>query len=202
MLYATVASLRAYLDQVDVTAATDEVLAAILGRASATVRTTLRSLLADPTFDFADEYAAASTRIITAYGGHVLPIPPHLAGSVTEVEYEAGTNPTTWTAIADEWYEQGDGSLYRPYGWGIPYRRPLAIRYQVTARWGYGPVPDEIEQVTLELAVNMWRSKDKGGFTDVVGVEGRGSIRAVAHLTSGQKAVLEAWAAPIRGLAL
>ena len=72
----------------------------------------------------------------------------------------------------------------------------------MTARWGYGPAPDEIEQVTLELAVNMWRSKDKGGFTDVVGVEGQGSIRAVAHLTSGQKAVLEAWAAPIRGLAI
>jgi hypothetical protein len=198
MDYATAASLRAYLDQVEVTTATDELLGDILTRASATVRTSLRSLLADAGFDFAADYAAASTSIVTAYGGVVLLLPPHLAASVTQVEYVLTTNPTTWAALTDEWYEQQDGSLYRDYGWGYGYH-PSGARYRVTARWGYGPVPSEIEQVTLELAVNIWRSRDKGGFTDVVGVEGQGSIRAVAHLTSGQRAVLEAWASPLRG---
>lgn len=201
MDYATVESLRAYLDHVEVSTATDEVLGDIVTRASATVRTSLRSLLADPSFDFADAYAAASTTIVTAYGGMVLLLPPHLAGSVSEVEYVVTTNPTTWAALTDEWYEQQDGSLYRPYGWGYGYH-PTGVRYRVTARWGYGPVPAEIEQVALELAVNMWRSKDKGDFTDVIGVEGQGSIRAVAHLTKGQQAVLDAWANTIRGVAV
>lgn len=201
MDYATAASLRAYLDQVEDTTATDELLGDILTRASATVRTSLRSLLADPSFDFAADYAAATTKIITAYGGVVLLLPPHLAASVTEVEYVVTTNPTTWAALTDEWTEQEDGSLYRDYGWGYGYH-PGGVRYRVTARWGYGDVPSEIEQVTLELAVNMWRSKDKGGFTDVVGVEGAGGIRAVAHLTTGQRAVLEAWANTVRGVAV
>jgi hypothetical protein len=84
------------------------------------------------------------------------------------------------------------------YGW----YGSQPMRYRVTARWGYGPVPAEIEQVTLELAVNIWRSKDKGGFTEMVGVEGQGGIRAVAHLTRGQQAVLEAWANTMRGVAV
>lgn len=201
MDYATVAQLREYLNQVEVTAASTALLTSIVTRASATVRTSLRSLLADSQFDFSAAYAAASTKIISAYGGMVLLLPPHLAGSVTLVAYESTTNPTTWVAIADEWYEQQDGGLYRPYGWGW-VATPRALRYQVTARWGYGPVPSEIEQVTLELAVNMWRSRDKGGYTDVVGVEGQGSIRAVAHLTKGQQAVLESWANTARPVAL
>jgi hypothetical protein len=201
MDYATAEALRGYLDQVEVTTATDEVLGDILARASATVRTSLRSLLADSQFDFAADYAAASTAIVTAYGGAVLLLPPHLSASVSEVEYVVTTNPTTWAALTDEWYEQQNGSLYRPYGWGYGYH-PTGVRYRVTARWGYGPVPSEIEQVTLELAVNIWRSKDKGGFTEMVGVESQGGIRAVARLTRDQKAVLEAWANTMRGVAV
>lgn len=199
-MYATVAQLRAYLDQVEDTTGTDEVLGDILTRATATVKRALQSMTADPSLDFAD-YAAATTKIVTAYGGVVLNLPPHAAGSVTQVEETATTNPTTWATIADEWYEQDDGSLYRTYGWGYP-AIGLAARYRVTAQWGYGPAPSDVEEVTLELAVNTWRSKDKGGFTEMIGVEGRGSIRAVANLTPGQKAALQAWADTVRPVAL
>jgi hypothetical protein len=62
----------------------------------------------------------------------------------------------------------------------------------VTAVWGYGPTPpDAIEQLTLELAVNVWRSRDKGGFTEMVGVDGSGAVRQVAGLNAQQRMVLE-----------
>jgi hypothetical protein len=196
MDYATAASLRAYLDQVEVTTATDELLGDILTRASATVRTSLRSLLADPGFDFAADYAAATTKIITGYGGMVLTLPPHLAASVTQVEYVLTTNPTTWAALTDEWYEQQDGSLYRPYGWGYGYH-PSGARYRVTARWGYGSVPSEIEDIVLKLAIAMWYSKDNAG---LAGSESNGGVRATPALTGEQREVLKEWAAPLRGV--
>ena len=50
---------------------------------------------------------------------------------------------------------------------------------------------DQAVEVVLELAVNIWRSRDKGGFSEVVGAEGGGAIRAVAGLTKQQQATLE-----------
>jgi hypothetical protein len=52
-------------------------------------------------------------------------------------------------------------------------------------------VPDQVVEVVLELAVNIWRSRDKGGFSEMVGVEGGGAIRAVSGLTKQQQATLE-----------
>jgi hypothetical protein len=199
-MYATVAQLRVYLDQVEVTDVTTAALTSILTRATATVKRALQSMTADPSLDFAD-YAAATTKIVTAYGGVVLNLPPHLAGSVTQVESLTTSNPTTWDALTDEWYEQDDGSLYRTYGWASVYM-PAPTRYRVTAQWGYGPAPSDIEEVTLELAVNTWRSTDKGGFTEMVGVEGQGSVKVIANLTPGQKDALKAWADTVRPVAL
>lgn len=199
-MYSTVALLREYLDQVEVTTATTTALTNILARASATVRSYLRALLAAPMFDFA-VYGAASTKIVTAYGGNTLIIPAHQSASVTLVEYEATTNPTTWSTIADEWYELDGGPLYRAYSWGWNYS-PATMRYRVTAVWGYGDVPAEIEQITLELAVNIWRSKDKGGFTEVIGAEGGGAIRAISGLPKHQREALEAWANTVREVAV
>ena len=65
-------------------------------------------------------------------------------------------------------------------------------RYRVTAAWGYGPdVPSAIEQLTLELAVNIWRSRDKGGFSEIVGADGGGAVRQVARLNKQQQATLQ-----------
>ena len=66
-----------------------------------------------------------------------------------------GTSPAAaYAAIPDQWLQGG---------------RPACTRWldlqglRVTATWGYGPdVPSAIEQLTLELAVNIWRSRDKG----------------------------------------
>lgn len=165
--------------------ATDALLQKVLDRATGIVRGAMRSLLADPTFDWA-AYGAASTKIVRGTIGEYLTLPSHQAGSVTLVEQVASTNPTSYSTIADEWLQEGDGRLYRPGRWWP------SDRYRVTAVWGYGPdVPEQAVEVVLELAVNIWRSRDKGGFSEVVGAEGGGAIRAVAGPTKQQQATLE-----------
>lgn len=172
---------------VTVEPATDSLLQNALDRATDIIRNALRALLADPAFDYA-AYGAASEKIVRGYTGKYLTPPVHQAGSVTLVEYQTGTNPATYTTLsADQWDEEADGRLYRAAGWfGSDWQR-----YRITAVWGYGTVPDAIVQLTLELAVNIWRSKDKGGFTEIVGVEGSGGLRQIAGLNKQQVMILE-----------
>lgn len=162
---------------------TNSLLQSCLDRATETVRGQLRALLADPTFDWT-AWPSATTKIVTGVPGEHLYLPPHQAASVALVEYMSTTNPVGYTAIADQWLEE-DGRIWRAAGW------LSGQRYRVTAVWGYGPtVPAQAVEVVLELAVNTWRSRDKGGFSEVVGVEGGGAIRAVAVLTKQQQATL------------
>ena len=170
--------------------ATDDTLQLCLDNATDTVRTTMRSMLADPAFDYV-AYTSASTAIVRGHGGQYLSIGAHQIGSVTIVAFESGSNPSAFTALsADEWEEQADGRLYRAVGWASSGTN---TRYQITANWGYGAtVPGAIQEVTLELAVNIWRSRDKGGFSETIGVDGQGATRQVAGLTKLQMQVLTA----------
>lgn len=181
--WATNEQLRARLPQVTETTDNDILLDECLTNASGIVRDALRSLLADPTFDYA-AYGAASTKIVRSYATHYLTIPAHQADTVTLVECQSGSSPTAYSTIADEYLAES-GQLYRSAGWGG------AARYRITAVWGYGPVPPAMEELVLELAVNIWRSKDKGGFTEIIGVEGGGGIRAIAGLNKQQYMMLE-----------
>lgn len=163
--------------------ATDDLLQDCLDRATDTIRQALRAMLADPTFDWT-AWPAASTKIVRGYSTGYLPLPPHQAGSVTLAEYMSTSNPAAYAAVPDQWIQE-DGSLYRAGGW-------TQGRYRVTAVWGYGPdVPPTIEQLTLELAVNIWRSRDKGGFSEIVGADGGGAVRQVAGLNKQQQATLQ-----------
>lgn len=167
-----------------IAATTTILLQACLDRATETVRGQMRALLADPTFDWA-AWPSASTKIVTGVPGEYLYLPSHQAASVSLVEYMSATNPVAYTTITDQWLEE-DGRLWRAAGW-------LPQRYRVTAAWGYGPtVPAQAAEVVLELAVNIWRSRDKGGFSEVVGVEGSSAMRVVAGLTKQQQATLVA----------
>lgn len=164
--------------------ATDALLQACLDRATDIVRQALRAALADPSFDWT-AYASAASRIVRGESGAYLRVPPHQAGSVSLVEYESGWNPATYAALPDQWMEE-DGYLYRAGRWSP------GQRYRVTAVWGYGPTaPESAQQLVLELAVNIWRSRDKGGFTEIVGVEGSGGIRQIAGLNKQQVMVVE-----------
>jgi hypothetical protein len=174
------------LPSVTLASAADALLQDCLDRATSTIRNAMRSLLADPTFDYT-AYGAASTKIVLGTTNEYLTLPAYQLSSVTLVEYQSGTNPSSYTALAaNQWEAGADGRLYRAGGWAG------SARYRVTAVWGYGPTPpDAIEQLTLELAVNVWRSRDKGGFTEMVGVDGRGAIRQVAGLNAQQRMILE-----------
>lgn len=188
-MYATVDELRAYLRQVGDSSADTTLLTDCLTRATGRVRERLRALLADPSFDYA-EYAAAAPKVVQGYRTDYLALPAHQLGSVTAVEYQSGTSPLTWAAIADTWAQES-GRLYRPAGWG-------AERYRITAVWGYGPtIPAAVEEVALEIAVNIWRSRDKGGFSETIGADGGGQQRTVAGLTRAQEQALADVAASI-----
>lgn len=177
---------------VQIAPALDAVLSDCLDRASGIVRGAMRSLLADPAFDYA-AYTTATAQIVRGWGGQYLAIPAHQIGTVTIVSYEAGSNPATFTALnTNEWDEMSDGRLYRAVGWSGSYGGGQT-RYEVTANWGYGAtVPPSIVEVTLEVAVNIWRSRDKGGFTDTIGVDGSGATVQVSGLTNLQRQVLTA----------
>jgi hypothetical protein len=171
--------------------ATDSVLQDCLDRATDIVRNALRSLLADPTFDYA-AYGVAATKIVRGYDSYYLHLPAYDLMSATLVEYQSGSNPSSYTSLtSDQWEAQADGRLYRASGWGGGIAGDYP-RYRITAVWGYGPTPPlAIEQLTLELAVNIWRSRDKGGFTELVGTEGQGAIRQIAGLNKQQAMTLE-----------
>lgn len=183
--WASVSAIQQYLPQVEQTAANVRLLQSCLDRATDIVRNTMRALLADPIFDYV-AYGAASTKIIRGHAGEYLTLPPHQVGSVALVEYQSGTNPATYSALADQYLVEG-GQLYRTGGWSHS-----GYRYRITAVWGYGPtVPSSIEEVALEIAVNTWRGKDRGMWSDTIGADGAGSVKYTGGMTNLQKQSLQ-----------
>jgi hypothetical protein len=192
--YASVEHLQEYLDQVSDTVANVQQFVRMLNRATSIVRGAMRRALADDTFDYA-EWGVASTRLVRSYGGDYLALPPHQAGSVTLVERQTTTSPIAYETVVDTWAAEGS-RLYRPSRWGID-------RYRVTAVWGYGPdVPAAIEEVTIEVAVNLWRGQDSGGYVTSVGVDGGGDTRVVAGLNKLQQQIIRDVADRLRMVAV
>lgn len=196
MAYATRAQFYAYLQQLSTAADidTDALVDDVLARASDMVRSIMRVALADPTFDYGP-YPAPAPRVVRGYGGAWLFLPAHQPGSVSAVAHTVSGAP-----LLGDWSEEATvTALYRAASWG-------ATDYTVTAAWGYGPdVPPAIVEVTLELAVNIWRSRDKAMFTDVIGVDGGGGVQYIGGVTNQQRMALTTVAASYRqqrGMAL
>lgn len=177
MAYATVAEFQQYLQQTD---ATDtDVITVVLDRATSIVDEYL-------TFSFDGYDSVATVRKVQSWGTQSLRLPPHEAGSVTQVVYEGDT-----TAL-DEWeYDTDTGMILRTADY--PSIGVWTVgRYAVTAKWGYGPVPEAVKEVTLELAVNIYRGRDRGMWTDIIGVDGETGVRFVGGVTNQQRAILKA----------
>jgi hypothetical protein len=173
--YATVAQFRDYLGQLDA-AVTDSKLQDILDRATSIIDEVLG-------FSFA-AYGAASTKYVRATYGPYLLLPPHQVGSVTVISLNGSAVASTY------WTETDTGTLYAvdSSGYEGDWR---AYRYLITAVWGYGPAPAAIVEICLEVATNIWRSKDAGRFTNVIGVDGSGAVGYEGALTPQQKLVIE-----------
>lgn len=188
MAIITLPDIRGYLDQLSELgdakeAIADAILNQIIPRAEAIV---LREL--GPAYVFGT-YPAASQKRIYHSGGSALNLPPHdTTTGITAVRY--GASDATVMAATDYYYDNGAlyvaGSLgYGPAQW--PQWAPGV--YFVTGKWGFGPAPDDVKEVCLEVAVNLWRGKDRGMWTEVVGAETTG-LRFTGGLTKTQKDIL------------
>ena len=183
--YATVAEFRAMLTQIPTGAAVDAMIQEYLDRATAKIDGELG-------FSFAAFGAAATdkdfrNRVCSQY----LVLPAYLDGSITHVYqlFSKGTSSESTSEILSTEYEaltegaHNGARLY--YAWGWP-----AGWYRVTAKWGYGLPPDDIVQVCLEKAINLYIGAQGGQFSDVVGIEGGGAVGYNRAWTNDQRTVL------------
>jgi hypothetical protein len=177
MAYATAEQLRGYLEQVD--ASEDAFLETILERATTIVDGVLR-------FSFA-AYGAASDEDVYCDGTSIyLDLPQHEAASVSAVAQISGKGTSSETTEAVTDYEElGDGRLYREAGW------TKGVWYRVTAAWGYGPAPEDVVEVTLEVARNIYLGRNTSSTSNVVGANGEGAVQYNRALTWAQLSVLE-----------
>lgn len=159
-------------------------------------------------------YTAPEARLVPGVGGDTLYLPPHQPGSVSAVAL-GGAAVSGWSALPSE-PDLPIEHLYRPAGWahtapsrtwddvlrraplGWPYTRDdLAFvdgvhgGYAVTARWGWGDPPQAVVELCKELAVNIWRGRDRGMFTEVIGAEGGAMLRYTGALNKSQQVILQ-----------
>jgi hypothetical protein len=184
----TVARLRHYLDQVPAGEPYSTQLSSILAAAESIVVAALGFTFFDVGTSWDD--VAVSSKRVQSEPSVYLKLPPYLAGSITSIYPLSGLRVGTVGLTADVDYEEQDRQyLYRPGGWG-------ALRYAVTAKWGYGPPPEAIVHLLCELAVNVWRSRDQGSFQTSAGVDtlnnstGGGFIKYVGGLNADQRRVI------------
>ena len=183
MSYASLAELREYLNQVESGSAQDSVLQKILDRSDSLINGALG-------FSFAAYGVSTSTKRVLATSGQYLRIPPYSYTTIASIYPMSGASVGT-VAITDYEELQSMYRLYRSVGWG-------GQRYQITAIWGYGAAPESIKELALELSVNIWRSKDRGMWTETVGasqvgnnVGGGAVITYTGGLTNQQKAIIK-----------
>jgi hypothetical protein len=179
-MYATVAQLRQYLPDVPVDADNDALLTSVLERATAIVEAELG-------FEFAAyDYVADEKDVYAGAGGKWLYCPAHMPESVTAVDLVASRGgDSESTEAVTEYVESDRYRLYLDAGW-LPRRW-----YRVTAVWGYGAVPTEIVEVTLEVAVNIWRGRDAMNWSTELGATSGGATPYRRALTWAQRSIIE-----------
>jgi len=176
MSYASVEQLRAYLPQVASGSANDVLLQAVLDRATEIVDLELA-------FSFAG-YGTKAAKDVRAEGGEYLNLPGHKAASVTTV-YAVSSKGASYESTSEitDFEELEDGRLYYCTGW------TQGGWYRVTAEYGYGTVPEAIVEVTLQVAINIWRSRDATGTT--IGPDGQGQVSVNRALTWNQRSIID-----------
>lgn len=165
---------------VTVASALDAVMTDIIERAERVIEDALAPVVFT-------SYGTATSKDIRAgaMDSTYLKPPIHQAGSVTTVK----AIPRPGAPVADEelvedWI-QDDGYLIRGDQW-------LAGQwYRVTAIYGYGPAPASAQQLALEIAVNIWRSKDRGLYSEVQGANDGANISYVGGLNPTQRMMIQ-----------
>ena len=167
---------------VTVAVALDALLQDILDRACAMVESALLPV------EYA-AYGAASVEVVRseAYRTTYMRLPAHQHGSVSLVVEVRRLTDTTGTTIDSADYVQKNGYLIAA---DIENRWRAHAAYRITAVWGYGPAPADVQQVALELAVNAWRQRDRGLYSETQGIEGGGAVSYVGGINATQRMVI------------
>lgn len=63
------------------------------------------------------------------------------------------------------------------------------------------PAPEDLKQIVLEKAYDIYLTRGTASLQEVVGVEGEGSFAQITYLTGGQKAALRQIAVDLAGVA-
>lgn len=177
-----VEDVKKYIPQLNSTH--DALLGLIETRARAIIDAHYR-LKVGPGWPGFQDWGAPAPAIAYGWGTHELWLPPHQIGSITAINNmtvtTTGLEPTTPVVPANWLEDEGTGVLIWPsYIWGEGYP------FQVTGVWGYGPMPDYVYQVLLELMINIWRAKDRSQTQEGV------PLTFDAKLTEAQKETLSA----------
>lgn len=180
MAYANVSHFRAYLPQVEAGDAVDSDIQDVLERATGIVQNELGSHLV-----FRHEGVStpvASTKTVFSEDSVWLKLPAYAQGSITSLTPSSDTTPIT---DYEERWEFGRFYLWRETGW-------QAQRYRVTAIYEYGKPSHAVVEVVLEVAVNLWRGRDRGMFQEIqsqgVGVT---QLRFIGGLTTNQQRMIQ-----------
>jgi len=188
MSMVTVAQLREYLDKVPTGVPIDAKLQNILNRVEGIVVAALGFTF----FDSTETWPSATQKYVRSESSVYLKLPPYQYGSITSVKTMSGSGDEVVLGDAITDYDELESKfyLYRDGGWGG------SRRWAVTSKWGYGPVPAQIAELILELAVNVDRQKAQGLFQQTQGVDsvgnavGGGSIKYVGGLNADQRRII------------
>lgn len=183
----TIAMFRAYNDATPSGASVDAKIQDVIDRAESIVVGALG-------FTFFDDGAAwpsATEKYVRSESSVYLKLPPYQYGSITSVKPMSGSGDAVSLGDAITDYDETESKfyLYRDGGWGRG-------RWAVTAKYGYGPAPERIVELILELAVNIWRQKGQGLFQQTQGVDsvgnavGGGSLKYVGGLNADQRRII------------
>lgn len=192
MLYVSVAEVQAQLEDAP---ADPDLIEPYVVRASDIVRSALRAMLRDPSFEFVPN-PVTTMRVVTGLPLPTLTLEAHVIGSISLIEQRLHG---AWQPLAaTAWLEDARGVLHAEAVWDGYWAISWTDHalYRITAIWGYGDVPPAVADVALQLTINLYRSRSTGGMIDSVGVQGQGMTRVVAGLTKQQLAILESVVAP------
>ena len=213
--YATVTDFRSYLPEVTMTVpgASNAEIQAILDTATGFINDSADGL----GFAFAGYTVEARTLPITPQAYLILP--PHLPGSVSQVQlggqtltagidyaivpalngrHEAlsrlalATVPTWWQPGQFDPLWQGMALPEGYQGWQVAPSSVTSLYsyYAIIAAWGYGPPPPAIVGICKEIAVNIWQSRKAGRFSRIVGVSGGSGVGYELAFTPTQQSVI------------
>lgn len=186
MSYATLDQLYGHLPQL-VDGNHETLLTDILARAHSIVNDVLG-------FQFGDYGDPEARDVECRAPGRWLELPAHEAQSVAEVLAVGGRGAVSEsTSVVVDWLEESDGRLYLDRGWARGW-------YRITAAWGYGPAPDSIVEVVLEVAANIWRGRDMMQWQSDVGMEGQGAVAYNRALNWAQRSIIEGVRARVLGV--